>query len=164
MKKIKFDIYGNPTPYEFIFLSLEELEYNFLSQFDTSCTRKNILAGYKAYCNDLLCLVKSNVEQWIGGSFTTTKINPNDIDISTIIDVDLIENPSIATAIKKFTTKGESKNTYLVDGYIIPKCAKGSPYYDYCMDVYNYWSSFWRRNRQDMPRGIIVRNIVYETN
>lgn len=58
----------------------DELSNHFLSSFSSSVTRPALINGLKAFIASLRHL-GIPIEIWIDGSFTTNKIDPNDIDL-----------------------------------------------------------------------------------
>jgi len=57
-----------------------ELENHFLSHFPNSKTRPKLVLALKHYLNSMRAL-GVDFEVWLDGSFTTTKLDPNDIDL-----------------------------------------------------------------------------------
>ena len=79
-----FDGNGN-LPSGLITANMEEFEEHFINDFDDSNTREAIFNGYIKYCKNLVPL-DIGIIQWFNGSFTTNKINLNDIDFVTQLD------------------------------------------------------------------------------
>ena len=68
-------------------INLDLMKYHFVDIFRYSNTRNIIFDGYIKFCTYLMSYYGIyNFVQWIGGSFCTTKNNPNDIDVVTFID------------------------------------------------------------------------------
>ncbi|MGI5064269.1 hypothetical protein E4N95_12465 [Treponema denticola] len=164
MKTIEFDTYGNPKPYEFINMTIDDIEYNFLTLFENSLTRKNIFIGYKKYCDDCILCLGKEIQQWINGSFTTQKENPNDIDIVTLLSFDCDEKICYNNdCIKGLFSPYISKNRYMVDGYLLLICNdKNSKMYKYCLKKYQYWLNWWGHDRNGNKKGIVLRDIQNE--
>jgi hypothetical protein len=160
--KLVYDEKGNPTPYGFIDMNMDEMKINFVVDFNKSTTRQNIFNGYMQYCTDLYGVIKEEFYQWINGSFTTTKINPRDIDLVNLISLNRIQ--VLGQALCCFDTNcsnGQVKIDYNVDGYIIPiPDAQYPEYYEYFNRNISYWQNQWGRDRDGNPKGII--RIKYE--
>lgn len=153
------DSKGNPKPYSFIPMRMEELEHNLVLKMNTSTTRVKIFSGYKNYCNDLKMLIKTKVEQWIDGSFTTTKLNPNDIDVLNCLHIDEVN--SLKEGIIPFLTHtGNPKLSYMVDGHLQPICDKGDPRYTYLAERMDYWKKWFGHDREKNPKGIIKTEVI----
>lgn len=57
-----------------------DLDNHFLSAFPHSASRPRLIAGFRAYLAELASL-PLRFEVWLDGSFTTTKVDPGDIDL-----------------------------------------------------------------------------------
>ena len=157
MYKLEYDKNGNPIPYDFIDMTGEDLKENLVDSFSESKTRKDIYYGYTKYCNDLLVLINECVTQWIDGSFTTIKTDPNDIDIVNWASAERINQ--LGTALIPFdtrTSQGQVKIDYKVDGYIIPNLDAARPDLSrYYKQNFDYWSKWWGHDRKNNVKGII---------
>ena len=78
---IQFDNRGFITPYDVVESDLSELE----QVFTFNDHRKNLFQEYILFLNSIQNLGISTFYQWVNGSFTTLKMNPNDIDVVTFI-------------------------------------------------------------------------------
>lgn len=61
-------------------VTVAELDNHFLSAFSASETRPALIAGLRAFL-DALRRVGVSCEVWIDGSFSTHKLDPNDVDL-----------------------------------------------------------------------------------
>lgn len=85
--KIEFDEYGYLKPYELIEIDIETLEEIFIKAFRASKTRNELFINYVSFLDAFQVeVVASEFIQWINGSFVTKKLNPQDLDIVTLID------------------------------------------------------------------------------
>ena len=82
---MEFDKYGLIQPDTKHELSSAEFKETFVNSFPNSRTRSDIFSAYIAFTEAFSKEVTNSFTQWIGGSFTTQKENPNDIDILTIL-------------------------------------------------------------------------------
>ncbi len=86
-----FDANGFLKPATFIELDLETFKRTFVADFPASKTRKMIFTNYLAYMEQMQVTVgKNGFYQWLDGSFVTQKENPNDLDIVTFLDTQII--------------------------------------------------------------------------
>lgn len=158
-KILSHDSNGNPIPYSFIPLDLTDIHFNLVERIPESKTRGVIFNGYQNYCKDIHMVVKNEIEQWIDGSFTTTKTDPNDIDIVNCIHVKDLD--SLKDRIFPFLTdKGTPKLSYHVDGYLLPLCDNGDPRYMYFYSKYVYWEKWFGRDRQNNKKGIVKTKVA----
>jgi hypothetical protein len=88
---MEFDELGYLSPYKVIETNLETFERIFVSNFENSDTRKKLFQNYVSYINDFKNQISENFYQWIDGSFVTSKLNPNDIDIVTFLNADIYQ-------------------------------------------------------------------------
>ena len=79
-----FDSNGN-LPQGFHCPTINEFKNRFVDHFSDSSTRMGIFKKYTLYC-EMLTSLGIATKQWVGGSYTTHKTDPNDIDFVTHID------------------------------------------------------------------------------
>ena len=118
----KFDENGNLScnP-QFIRPSLKEFKERFIEDyiFQNSKTRSVIFDGYKTYCERILIFNVAK-KQWVDGSYTTKKINPNDIDLVTLYDGIKINNhPEIHDELLDLLNTDKNKEEYKCHAYKI---------------------------------------------
>lgn len=80
----KFDENGN-LPVGIVATDIEEFKNRYVLEFNGSSTRANIFEGYINYCKELNSL-DVTTKQWLSGSYTTSKENPNDLDLVNHLD------------------------------------------------------------------------------
>lgn len=155
-----FDENGN-LPSGIINSSLQNFEDNFITNFNDSSTRPEIFKGYLRYCDKLLPL-NIATKQWINGSFTTKKVNPNDIDFVTHIDaLKVDENPEIQNKISEICNPFETKKEFLCDVYFIPLYPQKMPeLYQHTIERINYWRKWFGHDRKMNPKGIIELEFI----
>jgi hypothetical protein len=150
----EFDENGNlpsgihkPTTLEFM--------SRFVENFDTSKTRKDIFDGYKSYCGDLLQFDIATT-QWVDGSFTTSKIDPNDIDIVTHLDAIKITSKQMVDKIGKlFQNRNHLKSKYKCDAYAIPIYPPNHLLYNETVKWLDYWRNCFGKDRNKKTKGLI---------
>lgn len=153
---LSFDSNGNPQPPGLLPMNFMDFEDVFVSNYPHSVTRASIFQGYKAYIADMQAQITPQFNQWVNGSFTTTKVDPNDIDIVNVIDVATIA----ASSVFPFTTKGGSKANYDVDGYYIPVYHVSDPRYSLTKQSVEYWLKWFGTDRSGNPKALIELSIV----
>jgi hypothetical protein len=153
-RMITFDRNGNPQPLGCIPQHFNVLKPTFVDAITESTTRRVIFTNYERYIGDFSTEVAHNFKQWINGSFTTTKVDPNDIDL--VNHVYYTDDMNLkADTIIKYLTQGGSKDTYLVDGYFIPVYDKNDPRYSVTEHWTNYWFEHFGKDRKGNKKGII---------
>ena len=133
-------------------LQLSDIDNHFLSKFPMSTTRKPLIDGLEKFVSYLQG-VGVPIELWIDGSFTTSKLNPNDIDL-------VIFSPSS----KLNSLTNDKKRTFanLTDRASVRKrfgCdVLFCPAED--MNVRSYWRGWYGLDRKEQPKGIARLVIV----
>ena len=113
---MEFDNSGYLFPYKVIETDLETFESIFVSNFESSNTRKKLFQNYLSYIYDFKNQISENFYQWIDGSFVTSKLNPNDIDIVTFLKANIYQDKTS----KLFDFQGEKlKKEQKLDCYFV---------------------------------------------
>lgn len=125
---------------------LAEIGNHFLKDFAGSTTRAPLITNLKAYVEHFSDLGAS-VELWIDGSFTTKKVNPNDIDL--VIFSSEAEVNSLPPEKKKvfgaLLDKPTVKKRFGLDVYFCT--VEDQP-------TRSYWRGWFGFDRNERPKGI----------
>lgn len=132
-----------PGFYEY---KLEEIEKIFVNEISESQTREKIFNGFKIWLRELLNLVIPE-EIWLDGSFTTNKINPNDIDI-------IVFN-HYKDASKDFNILQKIGHENFCDTYYAIEPNEEISQNQLLINYRNYWRGQFGFDRQDIPKGMI---------
>lgn len=151
---ITFDIYGNAQPNGVLKLSYNNFKDIFVLDFDDSKTRLTISKNYEKYLADFKKEINIAFKNWIGGSFISTKMNPNDIDVVNIFQYTDEINKNVQALIK-FLNYGNSLESYMVDGYFVPIYPINDPRYALTEDALNYWSEWFGHDKENRPKTVI---------
>ena len=133
-------------PPGFFEYKLEEIEKIFVNDFTESQTREKIFNGFKIWIKELLKVVIPE-EIWLDGSFTTSKVNPNDIDI-------IVFN-NYQDANKDFNILQKLGHENFCDTYYAIEPNDELPYNQDLINFRNYWRGQFGFDRQDIPKGMI---------
>lgn len=155
-----FDTNGNLVPYTFIFIDdLLDFETAFVSGFEQSTTRRSIFTGLLEYLGDMGVLLadlgyKGTWRVWLNGSFTTGKLNPNDIDLLNIFDSDTLFERFKNQFEPMFADNAEAR--YGVDAYFLlnDNSVKST-------ELASYWKDQFGMDRNGRPKGIISLEILF---
>jgi hypothetical protein len=155
-----FDENGNLPPVGLIRPTIQEFEERFVKEADDRKIRQELFNGYNEYCNNLISLNVSSV-QWVNGSFTTKKLNPNDIDVVIHFDgMKIRQNKTLHNHIEKLIDKNEMKLRYKCHPQFVLVYPKTLPdFYSYYIQRYEYWLKWFSRDRSGNNKGLIEFNI-----
>ena len=158
----KYDKYGHLTPYQLIPIKHDVFYADLVGAYPISTTRQTLYEGYCQYNLGLQDILKGvGFEQWVDGSFVTTKSNPRDVDIVTFLDA--IVYDKYADSFIEFEGK-KAKSKYGVDAYFVLVYPENHRYHSwYLGDRAEWLNSFGysipsltkRVSGQRLPKGIL---------
>jgi hypothetical protein len=151
-----FNSRGFLMPYQKINSTVQEIEDVFVEQQPNSETRRFIFDNYQSYLFDFQQFITPNFTHWLDGSFTSKKLNPNDLDFVAFIDHRIYEQKeeAIFTLVEKY---GYLK----LDNYISQVFPPNHPRYLETLNYMDYWKDLFSSSRRDpetnlqAPRGFI---------
>jgi len=127
-------------------LDESELDNHFASSFPNSTTRLQLIAGLRAFVSALKQM-ELTFEIWIDGSFTTSKPDPNDIDLVIFADDAAVDE---LTMDKKLTlasliNREETRRSFGLDVLFCPASN---------IELRSYWRGWYGYDRAENPKGI----------
>jgi hypothetical protein len=134
----------------------DEFEAHFVTSFPHSRTRKAILAGYNQHSEEIVSLVGA-CEQFLDGSFVTSKNDPGDIDLVMFIDaavVDALPHDK-QQKLLSLVAGPNTKTKYMCDAYFCPVYPTGHPMSEPSRAQRKYWMGEFGYDRSDIPKGIV---------
>lgn len=137
-------------------MELDEVQSNFVHAFPSSNTRGIIFEGYKQHKQEMESL-SIVFEQFINGSFTTTKNDPSDIDMVCFADADAVNNLSPADQQKLLSLVAgkDTQSVYHCDCYFSPVVPDDHPDYNKLRASRKYWMGEFGFDRQERAKGIV---------
>lgn len=138
-----------------------EMKVSLVVTFINSIRRPAIFERWERHLASLRSLIPVP-HQWIGGSFVSAKVEPDDIDVCSFIDgptADALPEPQ--QDLIRFMTSGKvAQQHWTVDSYAIVAYPPGSPHHAKYQQSLQYWSSWWGSARPDsqgvsQPRGFL---------
>ena len=157
-----FDARGNLRPYEPIPTTLAELHRSFVASFPNSMARPRLFAGYRRYCSELAQLLPSVFSHWIGGSFASAKLNPEDVDVVNLVPFDEAMEEEIPNLLP-FLLIGGSKEAFSVDGHLLALYPETDERFSTITEpVRAYWRNWLSHDRDDHPRGFLELQFDHE--
>ena len=127
-------------------LTEAELDNHFLSEFSESKTRPALLAGLRAFISALR-RIGVPCELWIDGSFSTNKLDPNDVDL--VVFADRRQLDQLDPAKQQFFSG-------LMDRMSARRKFGCDVLFSVTEDVNrrSYWRGWYGFDRQERPKGI----------
>ena len=125
---------------------LNDIKNHFLRNFPESKTRELLIDGLYAFTSSLLS-VGVPIELWIDGSFTTQKLNPNDIDLVIFAPAkDLNKLPEEKKQLfRAVVDRGGIRHNFGCDVLFCP--AENQ-------NMRSYWRGWYGFDRNEQPKGI----------
>lgn len=124
-------------------------------------TREDIFEGYERLIEALM-LVGLPAEQWIGGSFVSSKVGPCDLDLVSFCTINAFEalSPELRTLIKAYFKGDETARHCHCDSYFVPAPPAGHQLNADFLLVRSYWESLLGHDDYGRPKGIVARTVM----
>ncbi|MEM1120786.1 MAG: hypothetical protein AAGJ18_10080, partial [Bacteroidota bacterium] len=156
---LSFDKNGFLQPYEITEISIDTFIKQFVTGLEDKNHRMTLFNHYLKVMIDLKQIVNKPFFQWIDGSFTTTKELPNDIDIVSFIDSDILAKKGRFV----LDLKRMSKQKYSLDLHFAPTCKWNHRLFEESKKYKDIWEDVCGSSRKDQfgirhPKGIIQIN------
>lgn len=123
-----------------------QLDAHFVDPFNGSTTRRMLVSGLRAY---LSALRRAGVEfeVWLDGSFTTQKVDPNDVDLVVFADAAALNglSPTLQTYLSGLFDRTSAKRQFGCDVLFAPA---GD------VNLRSYWRGWYGFDRLEQPKGI----------
>lgn len=127
-------------------VALSDVDNHFLSSFPSSKTRKNLISGLTQFT---LALSQFGIryELWIDGSFTTEKLDPNDIDLVVFLSSQEVNSLSgnQQTTLAQLLDRHTAKQNFGCDAFVS---------FIEDQDHRSYWRGWFGYDRNENPKGI----------
>lgn len=160
---ITFSAAGLPQPPGLVDITKADFEAEF-GEIPELPVRRQHLASWNQWMADLLNVVTPDSwTQWLGGSFTTQKPQPGDIDVVNLIDwasskeLDISNTPYF----KKTNDPGScSKVKYNIDSFLLPVYPAGDPRHKVTAAGRDYWKKWLGKSRTGEQRSVFQMEAV----
>lgn len=118
--------------------------------FPNSATRGIIAAGFARLRTDASDFDIAGVH-WIDGSYVTDKTNPDDIDVVTFVDVDLLDSlegsPAEGFIVQALAGGAATPAIYRSDSYVVAIAPAHHPDHDAFLKARDYWRKWFGQMR-----------------
>lgn len=141
----------------------DELWSAFVDGFPGSRSRPAIFEWWISH-REVLNRIAPVTEQWINGSFVTGKMDPNDIDVVSIVDGNLVDSlsPTDLRLLASLTKGHWTCQHWYCDSFLIASFPVTDPgRHLFYQATLAYWESWWGRTRAtttnpSVPKGFVV--------
>lgn len=157
MMSLYFDSLGNLFPYQRSECKINDCVNLLVNNFPASQTRQILFDNLLKYRAAIFSELNQTFAQWLNGSFTTQKLNPNDIDLANLIPYNDALDATIESLLPFFTVGG-SLETYQVDAHLIPIYSETDPRFENTKLRLAYFEHWFGHDRNDNPKGFIEIN------
>lgn len=148
--KLTFDARGNLKPYAITEVSQEAFREALVDAFEPGSSRHVLYQRYSRYTHELSRLLNESYHQWIDGSFVSTKINPKDIDLVTMINYQDYEKHQ--GRIDAAFVGGKARKHFQVDAYVVPVYPEDHRKSVFIVSDQVYWQSLFGRTRMSRAK------------
>ncbi len=157
---LEFDSNGYLQPYQAIETNIQTFERTFVTDFPDSASRKRLFENYLKFLQELKGTLGLDFLQWIDGSYVTKKREPNDMDIVTFLDHQVIE--ANEKELIPFRNLGYKKQQGL-DIYFVPVYPTEHPLHSRGQfDKLEFYHLF-TRNRKKQYKGFLAIDFSLES-
>lgn len=134
----------------------DEIERRFVLTFPTSLTRKNIFDGWRRRREQLLDLVQVE-QEWIDGSFVTSKRDPGDLDVVVFIDGQTFDNLPIPHRQKVFALTAGPRPLlqFGCHSFFVAVWPHTHARHADYLHSSGYWDRLWSRDRTAPEKGYL---------
>lgn len=156
----EFDEKGNLPSVGLIRPTIQEFEERFVVEADERKIRKEIFDGYIKYSNYLILLNMASI-QWVNGSYTTKKPNPNDIDLVIHFNgMKIHHDKELQKHFKNLIDKKDMKLRYRCHPQFVLIYPQNEPdLYAYYILRYQHWLKWFSKDREGNAKGLIEFNL-----
>lgn len=138
-----------------------EIEQTLVSDFAASVTRRPLFDQSTEMLEAIQSLVPVQ-RQWINGSFVTTKVDPNDIDLVSHIDGEAMDalKPLQRMLLQGLIAAHWSRDVSGCDSFSVAVYPKGHPARATYEKIAAWWDGFFGVDRAGQPKGYVELEIA----
>lgn len=137
---------GLITPPDRIQASLSAFEQIFVKSVPHSITRRRLFDNFQEFTHHFSHAITDQFTQWVGGSFTTQKVNPQDIDVLILCPQEVILKNE--TRINAELSQSQWKIRGIDCCYLGTR-SKGAPDYPLYRSDFTYWVHQFSTTKND---------------
>jgi len=141
--------------------TLKEYKERFVSEFVNSGTRKIIYSDFVEY-SEFLSGYNLEILKWMGGSFTSNKENPHDIDMVVLYDGFKFEGHPDAKEFEIFFLENQGCQKVFHHTIYIPVYPITDIRHELTQKEKKRWSDFFSKTKEKKPRGLVRLDTLSE--
>jgi len=136
--------------------TVADVESTLVNGFPTSNTRRDIFERWQQLRAAIAALVTLR-EQWLDGSYVTTKVDPGDADIVVHLDGAEVDNlaPVAEFTLQALVAGKTTQAAWRCDSYPLVEYPQGHPLRALFEAQRTYWADFFGTDRLGAPKGIV---------
>lgn len=136
--------------------TIDEVRQHLVETFEGSLTRRVIFEWWRQHRAALLEVVPVS-EQWLGGSFASSKPDPNDMDLVIVLDGPTYDDlPRQRQLLLLPLVAGNyTEEIWQCDTYPVLSYPEGHPGRDAYLVAFERWQEHFGHDRQGQPRGFV---------
>lgn len=136
-------------------MTTAEARQQCVAAFPLSNTRADIMAGLESVIHRLDSVLLAG-ELWLDGSFLTSKINPNDVDILLRVQAHLYDNGTPQQRATIDWLRGNLKDSHRCDSYVLMEYPGDHGQFATGEWMRAYWTRQYGFSRTNEMKGIAV--------
>lgn len=124
-------------------------EAKFVNAFPSSSRRPMLFDGFLKLRKEAQ-VVLSSATQWVDGSYVTDKVEPDDVDLVTFVDIDLLNALFIEqqNVVKELLNgREDTKNKYGCHTFLVPCCDPNNNFFGLFEMQRLYWRKWFGSTR-----------------
>lgn len=124
-------------------LTAEEVKQLLVDPFPHSETRADIYVRWLAFRSRLADLVSID-QEFVDGSFVTSRQNPRDIDVSYWVDATELDSLSAIQWDSLRQHVNSAKGSFLVHAFVLPRCGESHPAWPQFDHMRKWTRKYWK--------------------
>jgi len=134
-----------------------EVEERFVAPFVRSVRREPLYSGWRSRRQAIVAVLAGIQMEWVGGSFASGKLDPDDLDVVTFLDsAALAALPQDEREKVQDLVEGRPISRHAgTHGWLVAVYAPGSPEHERYLRARGYWDDLWSRDYDGTERGFL---------
>ena len=129
-------------------VTVDEFYEHFVTAFPSSKTRERLYQRWARH-REALSSVLPVRAQWIDGSYVTSKVDPADIDVVSLMDGEAYDRlaPTVRSLVEPLIAGKATKAVWGMDSYPVFRWPAGHPFESATQQAELEWDTFWQQQR-----------------